>query len=154
MATRGRSLFPDRHNQKVYEMPKLQPIKEDENASISIAVDEKAMRATVSHTVKENRASPARYQLKWVFDFSETPMVDVLKLATRTICIKVQADWRKAKDRMDAEKWQDATFKVEQVLAEGRKSADPVTKAKSAVSKLSKAEREALIAELLAANES
>jgi hypothetical protein len=113
-----------------------------------MACNEELHQVLVSHTVKESQADDVRFQLGWTFDFSKTSREDVLKLATRTICIKKQAEWRKAKNRMDAKIWDNVTFMVDEVLAEGRKSADPVTRAKGALSKLTKAERAVLIADM------
>ena len=128
-------------------MPKLKALTKDEQATISMTANADTSTCVVSHTVKESGDADIRYQLSWTFDFSNTSREDVLKLATRTICIKKQAEWRKAKDRMDGEKWDGVTFKVDEVLAETRKSADPVTRAKSALNKLSEAERMALLEE-------
>jgi len=127
-------------------MSKLKALTKDEQATISMVASDDGQQCVVSHTVKESKDDDIRYQLSWTFDFSKTTREDLLKLATRTICIKKQAEWRKSKDRMDGEKWDGITFMVDEVLAEGRKSADPVTRAKGALNKLSKAERDALLA--------
>lgn len=134
-------------------MAKLRSLTKDEQATISMVAEEATKRCVVSHTVKESKDDDIRYQLSWTFDFSNTSYDDVLKLATRTICIKKQAEWRKSKDRMDAAKWDNVTFMVDEVLAETRKSADPLTRAKSALNKLGAAERKALLEALMAESE-
>lgn len=117
----------------------MRQLTKDENAALSLKIND--MQATVVHTVKENRATDVRTELTWTFDFANASQEQILKLATRTICITQQARWRKAADRMDAEKWDNATFDVAALLAETRQAAEPKTKALNALQRLSDAER-------------
>ena len=126
----------------------MRKLTKDEKANLSLTVDEKTKVSTVVHTVKENRTTDVRTELKWHFDFTGVTFKQLLEIATRWVCIKMQADWRKAADRMKAEKWDNVTFKVVDILAERRRQADPKTRVLNAAMKMSKEDREAFIKQL------
>lgn len=121
----------------------MRTLSKDENANLQLTV--KGNIATVTHTAKVNRDDEARVEMTWNLDFEKVSKDDLLKLAARTVTIKQQAAWRKAADRMKAEKWDNVTFDVAAILAAGRQPADPKARAITAISKLSKAEREEVL---------
>lgn len=118
----------------------------------AITITEKAVREfkvtgqTVSctHTVKADRDSEVRFNLRWVLDFAGVKPAELMELAARTIIIRKQADWRKAKDRQ-ADRWQGLSIKVRDVLDETRATADPLTKAATQIDKMSDTEKADLL---------
>ena len=129
---------------RVLSMNKLQQIKTDASATINCTAMGKEVNFT--HSVKVEQDTKVRYNLNWTFDFATVAQSEILKLAARSMLIRKQGEWRKAKNRLDADVWDEVTFDVESMLAEGRKSADPVTKVVNAVAKMSQAEKADLLA--------
>lgn len=121
----------------------IKKLTKDDKATINMKVDGKVVH--VDHTVKTERDSPVRYQLHWALDFSNVKPEDILELAARTITIKLQADWRKSKNQLDEKSWDKVTFDVAGVLADSRRTVDPLTKAANAVQKLSADEKAELL---------
>ena len=128
---------------------KLKAIPKGEQATLRTTVQ--GEKVTTVHTVKPNGESQDRFNLTWTFDFSKVTKEELQKLAERTLRIKMQSNWRKAKDRMDAEIWDNRTFSVREILDTGRKSADPVEKVTNLVEKMSPEEKRALLEQLQAA---
>ena len=96
----------------------------------------------LSHTVQVSKDDP-RIQIEdRILDFTGVSHHKLLLLATRTIKIILQRDWRISPDRMKADKWDNRTFKVLDVIENmGKRSTkDPMTAAKNAIGKLSDAE--------------
>lgn len=118
----------------------LVPLGSDEQASLSVSVSDRMVHTT--HTVKPNKESRKRYNLNWSFDFYEVTREDLMKLAEKGLRITKQAEWRKDPEQLNAEKWDHAVFNVQGMLNEGRKTADPVKKAETAIGKLSPEELE------------
>ena len=128
-------------------MNKLTKIETDASATITCKLAKNQPKVVrFEHAVKVDRDTNDRYNLRWNFDFGTVNEEEILKLAARSMLIRKQGEWRKAKDRINADEWQDVTFDVEVMLAEGRKSADPVTKVVNAVAKMSQAEKADLLA--------
>ena len=119
---------------------RLFPIGSDEQASLSVSVSTGMVHTM--HTVKPNKDSSNRYNLNWSFDFNDLDQDEILKLAEKSVRIMKQAEWRKDSDQLNAEKWNHAVFKVSDILAGGRKTADPAKKAETAIGKLSPEELE------------
>ena len=120
-------------------------LSHDDKATISTTIVDKV--ATVSHTVKVKHDDPVRYQLLWRLDFANCTDDQILGWATTSVRIALQGRWRKADDRADEEKWDNVTFDVAEVMAE-RSTADPATKARNAIKKLTPEQKAALLAEL------
>ncbi len=135
-------------------MNKLQPIAADVQATLKTTIDtdiEGAELAHVTFSVKPNgeKGTP-RYNLTQTFDFSHVTRKEIIELAVKPLRIDVQSIWRGAKDKMDADVWQDRAWKVRDMLDQTRQKADPATKVLKVAAGMSKAEREALM-ELLKA---
>ena len=142
------------HMQGISNMNKLQQIETDASATIDCHVapnDPHVVR--FQHAVKVNQDSDARYNLRWNFDFAGVKQGDILMLAARSMLIREQSNWRKAKDRLDADVWQDQTFVVTAMLAEGRKSADPATKVENMFAKMNVQDQKDFIAKHMPAVE-
>ena len=123
----------------------MRTLAKGENASLSRSISVEQMAVTTTHTVKEDRDTDVRTELTWTFDFSKCSQEQILELAERSIRIRKQADWRKAKDKSDATKWDKVTFDVAAELSE-RRTADPMQRAAKALEGLSPDQ----VAELLA----
>ena len=125
-------------------MKKLQPMAVDEQATLKTVIEGKG--ATVTFSVKPNgEKGTARYNLTQSFDFTDVTLPETIELAVRSLRIDVQATWRKAKDRMDADVWQGRKWSVRDMLDQTRQKADPATKVLNAAAKMSKRERDALM---------
>ncbi len=125
-------------------MPKLTPIPQGEQATLRFLITDKLL--TTTFTVKENKASPVRYNLTWLFDLTDVTLHEILGYALRSLRIDGQTMWRAAKDRMDGNVWQDKKWSVRAMLDSTRSKADPNTTAEKAIDKLSEAERITLFA--------
>lgn len=126
-------------------MKKLQPMPAGEQATLLTGIEGEI--AHVQFTVKENgNKGTARYNLIWHFDFANVAAEEILRLAVRSLRIDGQAAWRSAKDRMNADVWQDKTWSVRDMLDQTRQKASPEASAEKAINRLSKAERDALFA--------
>lgn len=123
-------------------MNKLQAIPAGEQATLNTTTSGVGKVVDVTFSVKENgeKGTP-RYNLTWQFDFEDVTPGELAKLATRSLRIDGQATWRKAKDRMDADVWQDRKWSVRAMLDQTRQKADPVSKATKGAANMSAAER-------------
>ncbi len=134
-------------------MNKLIAIKTDASAIISLNVDETGNIATVQHSVKVDKLPKTpRFNLTWTFDFTKVGRKTLVELAVRSqaVLIKKQGTWRSAKNRMDADVWQNAMFEVMDMLAEGRQTATHEEKLAKEFNKMDRAEQLAMIAKLQA----
>ena len=123
-------------------MNKIQPIPTGELATLKTTI--KGELATVTFTVKPNGdKGTARYNLTQTFDFKNVSHDEMIGLAVRPLRIDVQSIWRSAKDKMDADVWQDRTWDVRAMLDQTRQKADPVQKGERDAKKMSPAERKA-----------
>ncbi len=126
-------------------MNKLQAIGADEQATLSTTIDtdiEGAELAHVTFSVKPNgeKGTP-RYNLTQTFDFSHVTRKEIIELAVKPLRIDVQSIWRSAKDKMDADVWQDRKWQVRAMLDQTRQKADPISKAAKGAAAMSAAER-------------
>ncbi len=142
-------------------MKKLQPMAVDEQATLKTeASDHEALKRNLDYlgtpmddrivkvvfSVKpDGEKGTPRYNLTQRFDFTGVTIAELLILAVRSLRIDVQAIWRKAKDRMDADVWQDRKWSVRAMLDQTRQKADPAQKVLNAASKMSKQERAKLM---------
>ena len=127
-------------------MNKLTPIPTDEQATLNTTVEGNMVHLVFS--VKPNGdKGTARYNLEQNLDFEGVSQDELLEIASKPLRIDIQTAWRGAKDRMDADVWQGRTWKVRDMLDQGRSKASPTQKASNAVAKLSKAERDSLFAQ-------
>lgn len=95
-------------------------------------------------TVKEN-ADALRANLTWTYDFSGVSEQEIQDMALSSVHIPMQEKWRKAKDRMDADLYQNRTIKVRDLVDKKRQPSDPKAKASGLLAKLPEAERKALL---------
>lgn len=125
-------------------MNKLQAIPSGDQATLRTFGTGESVEVTFS--VKENgeKGTP-RYNLVWLFDFTDVKPEELRTLATRSLRIDGQAVWRKAKDRMDSDVWQDRKWSVRAMLDQTRQKADPTQKVLNAAAKMTKDEREELM---------
>ncbi len=130
-------------------MTKLQPIGATDQATLNTSIEGRI--ATVVFSVKPNgeKGTP-RYNLTQTFDFENVSEGELIALAVKPLRIDVQSIWRSAKDRMDADVWQDRKWSVRSMLDQTRQKADPTVKVLKVAESMTKAEREALM-ELLKA---
>ena len=125
-------------------MTKLQPIAADVQATLNTSIEGKI--ATVVFSVKPNgeKGTP-RYNLTQTFDFENVTESELIALAVKPLRIDVQSVWRSAKDKMDADVWQDRKWSVRDMLDQTRQKADPTVKVLKVAEGMSKAERLALM---------
>lgn len=125
----------------------IKKITADETASRSTEVVDNVV--TVVRTAKPDENSPIRYVVNWAFDFDEVTPDELRELASRNLVIDVQRAFRATTDA-DRENYGNRTYRVRDMLdaAKTRKSADPATRARNAVSKLDDAAKLAIIAEI------
>ncbi len=130
-------------------MTKLQPIGADEQATLKTSI--KGKIATVVFSVKPNgeKGTP-RYNLTQTFNFENVSEVELIALAVKPLRIDVQSVWRSAKDKMDADVWQDRKWSVRSMLDQTRQKADPVQKGLKLAEGMTKAEREDYIKKIQA----
>lgn len=104
-------------------------------------------RVHTIRTVKPDKDAVDRYVTEWTFDFEGVTHDELLTLATRATVIDTQRVWRTAKDRM-SDAWGKRTISVREMLDAERKAggaADPATRAKNAVGKMTDAEKAELL---------
>ena len=125
-------------------MTKLKALAKDVQATLNTSVSGDV--ATCTFTVKENgdKGTP-RYNLTWNFDYAEVSRKELILLAVRSHRIDGQADWRKAKNRLDSEFWQNRYWSARAMIDESPAKADPTTKVLKAAEKMTAAERTALM---------
>lgn len=123
----------------------MRTLTKDENASLSRQINSEAKTVKVTHTVKESRDTDVRTELTWTFDFSKCSHAQILDLAERTIRIRMQAEWRKDKNKRDETKWDKVTFDVSAILAEQRKVKSDTEKADALLSRLTPEQIAALL---------
>ncbi len=130
-------------------MKKMQLIGADEQATLNTSIAGKI--ATVVFSVKPNgeKGTP-RYNLTQTFDFANVSEAELIGLAVKPLRIDVQSIWRSAKDKMDADVWQDRKWSVRDMLDQTRQKADPTVKVLKVAEGMTKTERDALM-ELIAA---
>ena len=129
----------------------MRKLSSTDEATRSITPDADNHKVVCVHTVKPDANSPTRYELKWTFDFTDVTPAELLALAGRTVLITQQAAWRKLptdKERLDADKVDNVTYRVRDMLDNKRTAASPATRVVNAVAKMSPEERAALLAEL------
>lgn len=98
-------------------------------------------------TVKPDKDATDRYVTDWTFDFQNVTHDELMTLAVRATVIDTQRVWRAAKDRM-SDAWGVRTISVREMLDAERKAggaADPATRAKNAIGKMSDAEKAELL---------
>ncbi len=132
-------------------MKKLNAIGTDEQATLKTVIENDSEIATVVFSVKPNgeKGTP-RYNLTQTFDFSGVTHEEMMALAVKPLRIDVQSIWRSAKDKMDADVWQDRSWSVRAMLDQTRQKADPTVKVLKVAEGMTKTERDALM-ELLKA---
>ena len=121
----------------------LKPMGDDEQGTLNVSVEGKI--ATVRHTVRPDSGSSNRFNLEWRFDFADVSQKELVELATRTVLIRKQGEWRKAQDRMNATVWDNVVFAVRDILDSKRKTADPFQRLMSQIGKMSAGEKAAIM---------
>ena len=95
-------------------------------------------KVKLSHTVQASK-DDLRIQIEsWIFDFEKVTRNELLQLASRTVKIIKQRDWRIASDRRNEKVWDNCTFSVRDVIDNlgKRVAVDAVTAAERAIDKL------------------
>ena len=115
-----------------------------EDLTVPLSTEDCAVKVVFSVKPDGEKGTP-RYNLRQSFDFTGVTFSEILILATRSLRIDVQGIWRKAKDRMNADVWQDRKWSVRDMLDQTRQKADPAQKVLNAAAKMSKQERDALM---------
>jgi len=129
----------------------VRQIVKDEKFSTSAKVDGKKVRAIFA--CKQNETTGTRYAVTSTLDFNGVSAEDILTLATRSVIIDLQRQWR-VKANVDLKTATNPQFMsnvdVQKQVVESapRKSAEPVSTAKSKFMKLSHAEQVAFLAEM------
>lgn len=124
-------------------MNKIKPMAADDQAVLRMSLEGEI--GTTMFSIKENKDS-VRCNLTWHYDFTGVTR-DELKLEVmRAWKIDDATKWREAKDRMDADKWQGRMHSGRDRLDNVRQKKTDVAKAETAMDKLTKAERDVLIA--------
>lgn len=131
----------------------MRKLTKDETSNKSIAVNVEKKVGKVTHTVKPSAKDDTRYELIWNMDFSKCTDEQILGLATRSITIMKQNDWRRDDKRTDARKWHNVTFDVAAEMSGRRQAADPAQKVVTQASKLDADQRAELIKQLQAMDE-
>lgn len=126
----------------------MRKLTKDEQSNKTCQID--GIKVRIKHTVKPDKDSPVRYELNWTFDFFNVDPKELLTLATRSVVIMQQAEWRKSDKPLDEATWDNVTFKVRDMIDGKRRTATPVQKVKRAVAKLSLEDRQAMLAQLKA----
>lgn len=116
--------------------------------SNGIHVNTDAKTVTRDVSTKRNREDSSPVKQTWVFDFSDTPDEDVLEWASRTVTIKHQQNLRENPEEFGKDGETIRLNASEVMEARDRAPADPIKKARNALSRLSDEEREALLASL------
>ncbi len=143
-------------------MNKIKPMAADEQAVLRTEV---SSHETLEHTLDflgspledmtvkvvfsvkpDGEKGTPRYNLRQVFDFADVTFREILVLAVRSLRIDVQATWRKASDKMNADVWQDRKWSVRAMLDQTRQKKSDADKAEDALGKLTQAERDAIFA--------
>lgn len=96
-------------------------------------------------TAKPSSDSPVKYQMRWLFNFSECSREELEEIAANYLKIRQQDAWRMQGDYENPE-FAEKTFNVKQdILSKKRANAkDPVAKVKKQLANLSKEEKEQL----------
>ena len=123
----------------------IQTIAKEEKFSGSTVVKENIVHTTL--TCKESSDSVVRHVLHWGFDFEHVSRDALLKLAEQTIRIRMQNQWRQDSKREDAQKYDNVTFDVNELLTVKRQNAvDPVQKAQKIIQGMSEDDKKAFLA--------
>ncbi len=130
-------------------MNKLQPIPSGEQATLRTTIV--GLVAEIVFSVKpDGEKGTPRYNLEQALDFENVTEAELIELASKPLRIDIQATWRAAKDRMDANVWQGRIWNVRAMLDQTRQKADPTAKVLKVAEGMSRAERNSLM-ELLEA---
>lgn len=126
-------------------------IKSNDTFSAKFSYVPATKAANVTFSCRRDEKSD-RYALTSVIDFSGCSQAEIIELATRTVVIDLQRQWRVLAASNLANATRANPFSKVNVKAAivdaTRKTATPIAKAKSAASKLTDAEKRAMIAEL------
>lgn len=127
----------------------------------TIGKDEAAKRETeivgdvvkCVRTVRASGTDDVRCVVNWAFDFTDVSIGERLELATRTMVISTQTQWRALSDAVRmSNSWADRTIRVRDILDAERKrgaSASPSVMAERAIGKMSADEKKALLERLM-----
>jgi hypothetical protein len=120
-----------------------------------VEIDEGGKLVKHSGTVKAGKNDPVFYRLDMVFNFSECSMKQILALAASTVWIKVQDQWRKSGDKLDAELWSEGKeINVRELyIRQAPSQLTDAEKAEKFALKLSPEERAALLEKLMSDGE-
>jgi hypothetical protein len=129
-------------------MSNIRKLGKEDAASTKLTIAGKKVTAT--YTCRKDKDSPDRYAVESTLDFSNCSQDEILEMASRTVVIDLQRQWRTLAKSNLANATKPGTFGTidvkRDVVEATRKAADPTTKVVSVLDKMSDAEREALLA--------
>lgn len=131
----------------------IRKLSTDEKLSTSTSIKDTTCTATFG--VRASEASTTRFALTCKLDFSGCSREELIALASKSVIIDVQRQWRVAHidDKTDPKSNEFATVDVKKSIVDAtRKTADPMAKVKSALSGMSPEAVAALLAEYTKAN--
>ncbi len=99
------------------------------------------------HHVTLNKPTDSHYQCSWVFDYTDVTREELEIMTSRGLVIKYRNPFKNAPES-ELEGLDNQTFLVREILDSAPQRLDPMTKAKRAVSGLTKAQVEELLAGL------
>lgn len=126
----------------------IRKLSTDEKLSNSTSSNGKTVKAVFG--VRASEASQTRFALTCELDFSNVSMEELMQLASKSVIIDVQRQWRVAHidDKQEPTKNEFAKVDVKkQIIDATRKSADPLAKVKAALGGMSPEAIAALLAE-------
>lgn len=121
----------------------MRTIPKGEKATINMSVDlgdddTPKKLVTMTFTAREDKHQDTRTEMTWIMDFGDCSMTELLLEAAKSTKISYVPNWREAKDRMDAEVWDNRTINVKtDILDAGKTPRDPVKATSSLLNKLS-----------------
>ena len=129
-------------------MSNIRKLGKDEAAPTKLAIE--GRKVTAMYTCRKDKDSADRYAVQSIVDFTNCSQDEIIEMASRTIVIDLQRQWRTLAKSNLANATKPGTFATidvkRDVLEATRRATDPATKVVSALDKMSDAEREALLA--------
>ena len=120
----------------------LEIIKKGEAFSRTFRVDVEEKHVKAVFAVKTENDAEVAHALDMIFDYSNCSEEEILILASQQVRVKVQASWRKAKDRLTDGAWDGMIIDVAELVRSSPRGKDIVEKASTFFDKMSESERE------------
>lgn len=107
----------------------------------------------VVRSVRASQDDPVPTEVQWTFDFEGVTKEHLVKLAIESLTIKAQAAWRRAHKKGESSRLSQRTWKVADMVSQTRERVSKVEKASRLAEGMTKEERTAAIAALMALDE-